>query len=277
MSVKKVTGLRFTVYGLRSQVQSLRPYTLHRIPHSLAPRFAISLLTLIVLLSAPHALAQYSSTNYQSNEVFFGTGGDLDASSPNYKAQSSVGGLGVGNVSSANYQAYSGFLTPNEPFLEFNMNTSTVNLGVLDSSSTRTGTATFYVRAYLDSGYTVQTMSQPPTVTGTTAVLNPMTTLGASNVGTEQFGINLRANTSPATFGADPVPQPDSTFANGQAATGYNTVNQYKYSVGDVIAQTSSTGWGMTVYTLSYIANASELTEAGDYRMIHDLVVVATY
>src|SRR3989344_3651786 len=235
------------------------------------------LVVLGLLFYAPTVLAQYSSSNYQSNEVFFGTGGDLDASSPNYKAQSAVGGLGVGDYSSTNYRAYSGFLTPNEPFLEFNINTTTVNLGNLDVASTQTGTATFHVRAYLDSGYTIQTMSQPPTVTGTTATLAPMTSQGASSAGTEQFGINLRANTSPATFGADPVPMPDSSFASGIAATGYNTVNQYKYNVGDVIAQSDTSGWGMTVYTMSYIANIAELSEAGQYVMIHDLVVVATY
>ena len=240
-------------------------------------RLMITAISLAVLLITPSVAAQYSSTNYQSNEVFFGTGGDLDTSSPNYKAQSAVGGLGVGDYSSTNYRAYSGFITPNEPFLEFNINTTTVNLGNLSTASTQTGTATFHVRAYLDSGYTIQTMSQPPTVTGTTATLAPMTSQGASSAGTEQFGINLRANTLPATFGADPVPMPDSSFASGIAATGYNTVNQYKYSVGDVVAQSNTTGWGMTVYTMSYIANIAELSEAGEYIMIHDLVVVATY
>jgi len=240
-------------------------------------RFFVSVTALAIFFAAPSVAAQYSSTNYQTNELFFGTGGDLDASSTNYKAQTAAGGLAVGSTSSANYQAFSGFLTPNEPFLEMSINTSTVNLGDLDAASTKTGTANFHVRAYLDSGYTVQTMSQPPTVTGTTATLAPMTTLGSSSVGTEQFGINLRANTSPATFGADPVPLPDSSFATGQAATGYNTANQYKYAVGDVIAQTSVNGWGMTVYTLSYIANIAELSEAGQYIMIQDLVVVATY
>jgi len=235
------------------------------------------LVVLGLLFYAPTVLAQYSSSNYQSNEVFFGTGGDLDASSPNYKAQSAVGGLGVGDYSSTNYRAYSGFLTPNEPFLEFNINTTTVNLGNLDVASTQTGTATFHVRAYLDSGYTIQTMSQPPTVTGTTATLAPMTSQGTSAAGTEQFGINLKANTLPTTFGAEPQPLPDSSFASGIAATGYNTVNQYKYNVGDVIAQSNTSGWGMTVYTLSYIANIAELSEAGQYVMIHDLVVVATY
>jgi len=227
------------------------------------------------------ALAQYNSSNYKANEVFFGAGGDTNQSSANYKASASAGALGVGQTSSANYQAYSGFLTPNDPFLELVINTPTVSLGVLDPSTTRTGSASFQVRAYVDSGYTVQTLSQPPSYTSGTQsyTLAAMTTLGSSAVGTEQFGINLVHNTSPANFGSDPSPQPNGTFANGVAATGYNTANQFKYNVGDTIVQTpvGSSGWGQTDYTISYIANVKVLTPAGNYTMNHDLVVVATY
>src|SRR3989304_8350527 len=62
----------------------------------------LTLLLLVVFLAfiPSIAFAQYSSTNYQSNEVFFGIGGDLDASSTNYQAQSSAGALGVGYFSS---------------------------------------------------------------------------------------------------------------------------------------------------------------------------------
>ena len=239
-------------------------------------RFRFSLvLAAFCLAVSPAVLAQYSSTNYQSNEVFFGIGGDLDSSSANYQAQSAVSALGVGNFIDTNYQAFSGFLTPNEPFLELGIDTSTVNLGTLDPAVAKTGTAVFHVRTYVDSGYSVQTMSQPPSTS--TDSLTPMTSQAASSPGTEQFGINLKANTSPASFGADPSPQPDGTFASGQAATGYDTANQYKYSVGDTIASSGSNGWGATIYTISYIANISPITEAGDYSMVHDLVVVATY
>ena len=224
--------------------------------------------------------AQYTSPNYQTNEVFFGTGGDLQSSSTNYQAQSSIGALGVGNFSSASYQSYAGFLTPNEPFLEMSIDNSVVDLGTLDSASTKTGTANFHVRAYIDSGYTVQTVGQPPSMTsGASHTLAAKTTQGASSAGTEEFGINLKANTSPATFGSDPSPQPDGTFATGIAAPGYDTANQYKYNTGDIIARTpaASSGWGLTNYTISYIANISVLTPAGSYTMVHDLVVVATF
>lgn len=222
--------------------------------------------------------AQYSSSNYKANEVRFGAGGGT-ASSTNYQSTQSIGDLGVGNASSTNYQAYSGFLTPNEPFLELTVDTSTVNLGTLDSTSTKTGTATFHVRAYIDSGYTVQTIGQGLKMVSGSAnhTITNLSTAGAPTVGTEQFGINLVANTSPASFGANPSPQPNSTFATGQAASGYDTANTYKYVPGAVIAQTNGSGWGQTNYTISYIANISPITPAGSYMMTQDLVVVATY
>jgi hypothetical protein len=227
------------------------------------------------------ALAQYASPHYQSNEVFFGSGGDNNQSSANYNASVSAGSLGVGNYASTNYKVYSGFLSPGEPFLELGIDTAEVNMGAVDPATTQTGAATFHVRAYVDSGYTVQTLSQPPSYTSgsNTHILATMAILGSSAPGTEQFGINLVHNTSPASVGSDPSPQPDGTFATGTAAPGYDTANQYKYVVGDTIAGTpsGSSGWGLTIYTISYIANASIITPAGNYSMVQDLVAIATY
>lgn len=227
------------------------------------------------------ALAQYSSNNYQANEVFFGAGGDTNQSSANYQASVSAGALGVGNYASTNYKLYSGFLTPNEPFLELGIDTSTVDMGAVDPATTDTGAANFHVRAYLNSDYVVETLSQPPSYTSGTQshTLTAMSSAGASAAGTEQFGINLVHNTSPANFGSDPSPQPDGTYATGVAAPGYDTANQFKYQVGNVIAKTpsGSSGWGLTNYTISYIANASIITPAGRYVMVQDLVAVATY
>jgi hypothetical protein len=234
------------------------------------------LIAAVVILPMSPVLAQYVSPSYKVEETQFGAGGELDASSPSYKAQSSVGVLGVDKTGSPTYQAYSGFLTPNEPFLEMTVNNSSIDLGNLDASSAKTGTATFTVRAYTNSGYTVATYGGPPT-SPSLHTIDLMATQGASVTGIEQFGINLRANTSPATFGADPSKQPDASFADGQAASGYNVADQFKYSIGDVIANTNTSGWGQTTYTISYIANINNLTEAGKYSMAQDLVVVPTY
>jgi hypothetical protein len=229
----------------------------------------------LVLLPRVMAFAQTSSSSsYKTNEYYFGNGGEVDLNSTSYKARGSAGELGVGTSSSTNYTAQAGFVPGQEEYLEMVVNAATIDLGTLTTASAATGTATFYVRAYTSSGYYVQTISGTPT--NSSASLDPMTSTAASSPGTEQFGINLVANTSPTTFGANPAPQPNSGYAYGAAATGYGTTNQFKYNQGDTIA-TSAKGIGQTNFTISYIANISAISEGGSYSVDHILVVVATY
>jgi hypothetical protein len=235
----------------------------------------------MVLLNATTVFAaQSSSANYQVNEVQFGSGGLLNASSPNYQAQQSLGSTAAGNISSADYGAEAGFLTPNAPFLQMVVNPANINLGTLSSATAATGTATFSVRAYVDSGYTVISMNPAPTSNEGVA-LKSMTTAAASSPGTEQYGINLVQNLTscpaPANFGANPVPIPNSSYAHGQAASGYNTCGLYEYNQGAIIAQSGSNGWGETDYTISYLININSVSKAGSYNMTQDLVAVATY
>lgn len=231
------------------------------------------------MCGAPVMAQSSTSNSYRVDEYQFGSGGELENSSANFKAQTSVGSLGVGRSSSTNYDLEAGFITPNEPFMELFVNFATVNLGTLDTASTGTGTGTFWVRTYLSSGYVVQTMSQPLTSEGG-AVINAKTTLGAPSPGTEEFGINLVDNSAP-DIGSDPLNVPDGDYADGTIAAGYNTPDQFKYGVGDIIARAAATlgnqAVGRTDYTISYIANINSITEAGSYSMVHDIVVVATY
>lgn len=228
------------------------------------------------------AYAQSSSTNYSVEESAFSSGSG-GGSSASYSAQVSAGDLGIGSAFSANYGAYAGPISPNEEYLEMVVTAAAINLdtpsgdaGILSTTETAIGSGVFYVRAYLNGSYSVLTLSQPPTnESGDT--LAPLTTAAAATTNIEQFGMNLVANTSP-TVGANPAVQPNSTYANGQAASGYNTANQFQYNPGDTIAQNgSSPAWGQTNYTISYIANISGITESGYYQMPHDLVAVSTF
>ena len=236
----------------------------------------------VTLATAPVYAAQSSSPNYEVNEVQFGPGGLLKGSSPNYQAQESLGSNVVGNATSPNYGVAGGFLTPNEPYLQMSTGGTNLDLGTLSSASASYGTTTFSVRTYIDSGYVVMSMSNPPTQEEG-AALKALTSPTASSPGSEQFGINLVqnltscTNPAPANFGANPVPVPNSSFATGQAASGYNTCGLYKYHAGDVIAQSSGKGWGETDFTISYLININSLSKAGHYSMVQDLVAVPTY
>ncbi len=244
-------------------------------------RLKIGFLSLLLALLIPATAAascasgaQTCSTSYQVNEAFFGAGGELNACSTNYCSKQAAGETGVGNTASTNFQAQGGFNTNREPYIEFTVSNSNVNLGSLTPTATQTTNATFSVKAYLSHGYTVINASSPPTNNGYTmqALAVPTT----SSAGTEQFGINLVANTVPTTFGANPVQVPDNTFSFGQVAASYSSTNLYKYVKGDVVALSSASS-SYTNYTVSYIFNVSNVTPGGTYTFHHVLVATATY
>jgi hypothetical protein len=228
----------------------------------------------LLLVPATVLAAQSSSSNYQVNEVFFGSGGALNDCSSNYCAKQSAGETAVGTTSSANYLAHAGFNTNRTPFLEFIVNGTNTDVGVLSSGSTTTTTSTFSVKNYLSSGYSVVTVSNPPKNNSYT--MHNLTSPAASSPGTEQFGMNLVANTSPITFGANPAQKPSTAFSFGTAAAGYNTANLYKYVPGDTIAA-STTSSGETDFTISYIYNISTVTPGGSYAFNNVLVATATF
>lgn len=232
---------------------------------------SVSLLLAVVWATPLYAI---QSTNYRIQEDFIGGAGGELSTSPGYQSRGTITAPAVGNSASTNYRTQSGATTTNDPALTFSVGAATINLGSLSTSLTRTGTATFDVLNYTSYGYAIQTLGNP--LTNGAYTLQGMTGAGTSQTGTEQVGINLRANTSPTTFGADPVQSPDSTFSFGTAASGYNTVNNYKYVPGDVIASAPKSS-GKTVYTISYIANISNTTPGGSYSGNQTLVVTGTY
>lgn len=242
-------------------------------------------------LAAPvYVLAQASSNNYRLEESFFGTGGEVDASSNNYRSRQSAGALGVGDVSSTNYDASLGNITQDQPFLEMVVTGGPIDFGDLSSSSTSYGSpvggacnCSFYVRTYYSSSYVVLSANNQPATSEGGAYLAPKTVLGppSGSQSTEEFGYNLVANTSPGNFGANPTNQPDNSFADGVIASGYDTPNEFKFGAGETLVQSPGTignpAIGQTDYTISYIAKKKPTTPAGMYVFNHDLVAVATY
>lgn len=229
--------------------------------------------TAIVVFTSIPAFA-LSSSNYKIEEDFVGGGGSVDSSSSSYQSQDSIGAPAVGDSESASNRTQSGATTTDDPMLELSVNTASVSLGSLSTSLTRTGSATFSVRNYTSYGYVIQIIGTPPTSNGHS--LTNLVSATASSSGTEQFGLNLVANTSPTSFGADPVQVPSSSFSFGQAQSGYATTNNYKYNSGDVIASAPKSS-GQTDYTVSYIANISNQTPAGSYSGHQTIVCTGTY
>ncbi len=87
-----------------------------------------------------------------------------------------------------------------------------------------------------------------------------MTAKTTSSTGTEQFGINLKDNTTPNT-GAEP-----SGSGSGAPAADYNTVDQFKFVADTTTTLASaSDSTASNTFTVTYIVNASQTTEAGAY------------
>lgn len=237
-------------------------------------RTLLSLVLAVVPMAgvAGLAAAQSTSPNYRVDEYYFGTGGELDASSQNYRAKQSAGELGVGNTKSSSYQAQVGFNTTDVPMLEVAVN-GDVDFGILDTETTAIGTANIQVRTYLASGYNMIIAGPAPTYAG--KALNSPSMPTAAQPGTEQFGINLVDNSSP-NIGTNPEQVPDNTFSFGLPTANYITPNEFMYQDGDTVAHSNSSS-GQTNYTLSMIANMSNATPAGRYTTGLSVVVVAAF
>ncbi len=227
------------------------------------------LVVLVVLLGTNEVFAEtLRSPNFTIDESFVGGGGQVEGSSTNFKARDAIGEAGVGDSSSTNFQTNSGYITTNDPALTFVVNTTTINFGALSTSATATANSTFSVINYTSYGYAVQTVGPPPQTGSYT--LTGMSTAGPSQTGVEQYGINLRANTSPVAFGGNPL------GGFGTAASGYALPDNFKYIAGDTIASAPKSS-GQTDYTISYIVNASSNTRGGTYTGIQSLVCTGTY
>ena len=242
-----------------------------------------------------------TSGSYSVTESEVGGIGDFNESSSNYSLKPGVddggatlGEAATGNSSSSNYQTNSGFNTTAQPGLMLTVNQSSFDLGILSTILSSSTTATFSVSDYTSYGYSVQVFGAPPIYNGHQLTAMGNNTSPASPGATEQFGMNLRANTSPNSVGSDPLEVPDnqpfgsSTFSYGQAGNynqggttygvdrTYSVPNEYTYNSGDIIASSAKTS-GPTLFTMSFMANITNLTPAGRYSGSLTLVATGTF
>ncbi|HSX06536.1 MAG TPA: hypothetical protein VLG92_02355 [Candidatus Saccharimonadia bacterium] len=218
-----------------------------------------------------------SSSHYSVTETQFGPGSALSECSSTYCAKVSSGDTTVGRSSSTNYSALFGENTSDIPVLAVSVTGGTQNMGVLDDTHTGTATSSVKVTTYLSSGYVMQVVGASPSQ-GAHNLNVPLGTGGTpftSQQGTEQFGINLVANTAPS-LGADPVDQPAGTTDTAVVKSNYATNNEFAYTNGDIVAQ-STVGNGEIDYTLSMIINVSKVTPGGQYSGSYSVVVVPTF
>jgi len=211
------------------------------------------------------------STNYQFQETSLGGIGITNTQSANYKAGTSGAILGFGNSASSSFQINAGNTTTNDPALGFAVTSASANFGTFSAGTPATATSSFQVLDYTSYGYVVQIIGNPPSHGSHT--LAAMSSTGPSQTGIEQFGINLVANTSPISLGANPD---HGQFGIGSATSNYGTANNYRYVSGDTIASAPKSS-GLTIYTISYIVNVASTTPGGQYGSTQTIICTGTY
>ncbi len=155
-----------------------------------------------------------------------------------------------------------------DPYLTFTVTQTTVSLtktggGNPDYNNTgfNNGTAnTLAASTNGTSGYNISYLGSTLTANEGADTIDAMATPAASSTNTEQFGINLKDNATP-NAGADP------SGGSGVPASDYNTADQYEF-VADTTTPlaSASASTASTTYTVTYIVNVAETTEAGAYQ-----------
>lgn len=148
-------------------------------------------------------------------------------------------------------------------------------------ADTATATSQMAASTNAGAGYVI-TVNGPTLTSG----LNTITAMGAATAGVRglsQFGMNLKLNTtdtSTPAVGLEVDPAANGTNFKGQALTGYNTEDVFKFTSGDSVADSANGGAGSTdsqIFTVSYIVNVSGSQAAGTYTTTLTYICTPTF
>jgi hypothetical protein len=146
-----------------------------------------------------------------------------------------------------------------------------------------TATATSQLAASTNAGAGYVITVNGPTLTSGSNTIVAMNSATTGVRGISQFGMNLKLNTtgtSNPAVGAEIAPASNGTNFKGQALTGYNTADTFKFTTGDSIADSANGGAGGTdaqIYTVSYIVNVSGGQAAGTYTTTLTYICTPTF
>lgn len=150
-------------------------------------------------------------------------------------------------------------------------------------SPTTTAVSQSQMAASTNAGFGYAITVNGPTLTSGSNTIAGMNVTGPPVPGTAQFGLNLKENTiavSDPIVGLEVSPTPNGTNYRGQASTGYDTVDQFKFTSGDTVAASDNTAPGATdaqIFTVAYIANVPGSQPAGTYTSTLTYICTATF
>jgi hypothetical protein len=143
-----------------------------------------------------------------------------------------------------------------------------VNFGELSSNTARTGSTQMVVATNAMFGYSLSINGT--TMLSGTNVITALVSNDVSRPGTNQFGVNLRNNSSP-DVGANP-----SGSGSASVAANYNIPNRFRFISGEQVAS-SSTSDEYRKYTVSYLVNVAKDQAPGVYVSTITYICTATF
>ena len=142
-----------------------------------------------------------------------------------------------------------------------------VDFGEFSSATSSSGSSQVLAATNAGSGYSIY-------VNGTTMTsgnnIIPAMANTTSQVGTSQFGLNLRANSSPQ-IGQDPQGP-----GTGGVTANYNQPNRYRFVNNEAIASAAQ-AQDYKKYTISYVVNVSKDQSPGVYSTTLTYVCIANF
>jgi hypothetical protein len=150
-------------------------------------------------------------------------------------------------------------------------------------SPTDTATTTSQMAASTNAGSGYAITINGPTLTSGSNTITAMSSSTTGVRGTGQFGLNLRANTvatSTPAIGTEVAPAANGTNYRGQAVTGYNSIDNFKFVSTDPVADSANGGAGGTdaqIFTVSYIVNVPGSQPAGTYTTTLTYICTPTF
>jgi hypothetical protein len=143
-----------------------------------------------------------------------------------------------------------------------------INFGELSFRRASRGQSQLLVATNAANGYAIS--ASGPTLTSGNNIIQALTAPDVSRPGTSQFGINLRANVSPAV-GADP-----NGLGSGSPTAGYAIPNFYRFLSGDTVAG-SPVPDDYRRYTVSYVVNVPAGQPPGIYVSTFTYICLANF
>lgn len=143
-----------------------------------------------------------------------------------------------------------------------------VQLGQFSTTRASSGQLQMALNTNAPDGYTIRVQGQ--TMTSGNNTIPALVSMAPSAPGTNQFGINLRANTNPAS-GSNPVGP-----GTGQPVAAYGQPNAYKYGSGDVVA-TGTSYEDYRKYTVTYLVNINRSQPPGVYSSSFSYIALGNF